>query len=201
MFRAMERTNEPLTKGEKTQRRLVEAGFELFGQDGYNGVAAEAIVERAGVTRGALYHHFTGKQQLFEAVLVHCQMLISDQIMSAATAHVDPIDRLIHGSVGSLDALADDGLRRILIEDGPSVLGWSRWRAIDAEHGCALLRDSIQSLTDAGLIVGYSSDTLACVISGAINDLAAWISASDDPDAAYVSARKTLGTILRKILK
>ena len=196
----MARANSLVERGEETVARLIETAHSQFKEWGYNAVAAEAIVEQAGVTRGALYHHFNGKQGLFEAVFVECECRIAEKITEAAKRYADPHKQLLAGSLAFLDACADPGLRRIVIEDAPAVLGWSAWRRIDAEHGFALLRNAIQRLEADGRLGGYSVDALAYLLSGAMNELAMWVAESQSPRAALRAAKKTLEVLLRRIV-
>src|ERR1044072_5433349 len=116
-------------RSESTRRALVEAARPLFAAGGYAGVGAEEIVRSAGVTRGALYHHFGGKRDLFEAVYeriaVELALRIADGALSAgATA---PLEAMRAGAEMFLRAATEPEAQRIVLLDGPSVLGWDRW--------------------------------------------------------------------------
>lgn len=196
----MARAHTLVERGEETVGRLIEIAYSQFKERGYHGVAAEAIVEQAGVTRGALYHHFDGKQGLFEAVFIECERRIAEQIADAARRHNAPHEQLVAGSLAFLDACADPGLRRIVIEDAPAVLGWSVWRRIDADHGFALLKHVLQRLEADGSLSGYSSDALAYLLSGAMNELAMWVAQSETPRATLRAAKKTLKALLQRMV-
>ncbi len=200
MFVNMARANSRVEQGEETVARLIEVAFSLFSEHGYHAVAAETVVERAGVTRGALYHHFDGKQGLFEAVFIECEKRIAARIEQAARRKREPVAQLIAGSLAFLEACADAGLRRVVIEDGPAVLGWPAWRRIDAEHGFALLRGAILRLEADRRLRGYSSEALAYLLSGAMNELAMWVAESPRPPAALAAAKKTLNALLRRAI-
>lgn len=194
----MARATSLVEQGEETVSRLIEVAFSLFSERGYHTVAAEVIVEQAGVTRGALYHHFDGKRGLFEAVFIECEQQIAARIQQAARRKSDVQDQLIAGSLAFLDSCADARLRRIVIEDGPAVLGWSAWRRIDSEHGFALLRNAIQALEADSRLSGYSTDALAYLLSGAMNELAMWVAGSQTPRKTLQAAKTTLKTLLQR---
>lgn len=194
----MARAKSRVAQGEQTVRRLVDVALALFGAQGYHSVAADTIVDQAGVTRGALYHHFDGKRGLFEAVFIDCERQIAHRIRNAASRHDDARDQLVAGSLAFLEACADEGLRRIVIEDAPTVLGWSTWRRIDAVHGLALLRGAIDQLAAEGRLSGYSPEALTYLFSGAMNELAMWVAESKAPRAALEAAGATLQSLLER---
>src|SRR5207302_6267465 len=112
---------------------------ELFAAHGYGAVATEEIVRAAGVTRGALYHHFTGKRELFEAVYEEVERGLVEQIASSAVSSAtDPLAALHAGAQAFLDACEDPAVQRIALVDAPSVLGWERWREIGLRYGFGL---------------------------------------------------------------
>src|SRR5947199_1132948 len=133
----------PRTKAaqrEATTAALISAARELFAQRGYAGVATEEIVQRAGVTRGALYHHFRGgKEDLFRAVLIQISAETVQRIAAVATATKDPWEALVLGCEAFLDACASPDVQRIVLINAPSVLGWDVRRAIDADYGLGLV--------------------------------------------------------------
>src|SRR5437588_197561 len=129
----------PRTKAaqrEATTAALVDAARELFAGRGYANVGTEEIVQQAGVTRGALYHHFRGgKEELFRAVVVQISAETAGRVREVARANDDPWNALIHGIDAFLDACALPDVQRILLVDGPAVLGWDVWRAVGNEMG------------------------------------------------------------------
>ena len=143
----------PRTKAaqrEATTAALVDAARELFAGRGYANVGTEEIVQQAGVTRGALYHHFRGgKEELFRAVVVQISAETAGRVREVARANDDPWNALIHGIDAFLDACALPDVQRILLVDGPAVLGWDVWRAIDNDYGLRLLEGALQRPTPA----------------------------------------------------
>ncbi len=197
----MARAHSKVQQGQETAEVLVRIGHELFSELGFNGVSAEKLVETAGLTRGALYHHFDGKLGLFEAVFIACEQEIATRIEAAAATKDTPAEQLIAASLAFLDACADPVLRRIVVDEAPSVLGWSKWREIDTAHGLALLRGAIQQLHDDGKLQGYSVDALAYLLSGAMNELAMWMTESGDAEERLGEAKRNLEALLRSIME
>lgn len=199
MFVNMARAYSKVEQGAETARHLIHVGHRLFSEFGYHGVAAETIVAAAGLSRGALYHHFDGKQGLFEAVFIDCERQIVERVVKAASGKEASRDQLVAGSLAFLSACADPDLRRVVIEDAPAVLGWPKWRQIDADHGLSLLRNAIEGLEAEGQLAGYSVEALVYLLSGAMNELAMWVAKSDKPRAALKSAELTLTALLQEI--
>jgi AcrR family transcriptional regulator len=191
----------PRTKAgqrEATTAALIAAATELFAQRGYAGVGTEEIVQSAGVTRGALYHHFRGgKEQLFQAVLVKISADMTQRIATQALAASDPWEALVVGIDAFLDACTAPEIQRIVLIDGPSVLGWDLWRAIDAEHGLGLLEVAVQSAIDAGLLMPQPAKAVAHVLLGALDEAAMVVARADDP----VTARQEMGQTIRRLLQ
>ena len=138
-----------------TRRQLLAAARALFAEKGYAETSTPDIVKAAGVTRGALYHHFADKQALFAAVVEEEHALLALTIHQAAEAGDEepgPIKALIRGGEGFLDAMQDAGRRRILIIDAPAVLGRDALDAIDARHGLQTLIEGVEAAIAAGAI-------------------------------------------------
>ena len=161
-------------------------------------MGTEEIVRRAGVTRGALYHHFRGgKEDLFRAVLVQVSAGVVKQVAQVAVATDDPWEQLVRGSEAFLDASATPEVQRIMMTDGPAVLGWDVWRAIDTEHGLGLLDAAIGRAMDAGRLLPGSSTAVAHVLAGALEEAAMVVARSEDP----VAAREEMGQTVRRLLE
>ena len=191
----------PRTKAaqrEATTAALIKAARELFAERGYADVGTEEIVKRAGVTRGALYHHFRGgKEELFRAVLVQISAETVQGVAAAAAGVEDPWEALVVGSGAFLDACATPEVQRIMLIDGPSVLGWDVWRAIDTDYGLGLLEAAVQRAMDEGRLVPGSSSAVAHVLAGALDEAAMVVARADDPAAA----RQEMGQTVRRLLE
>src|SRR5437764_1621019 len=137
---------------EATRTALIAAARALFADRGYADVGTEEIVSRAGVTRGALYHHFRGKQDLFRAVYEVVEEEVTMRIAAGMQDVADPIDLLRKGSQLFLDACVEPEIQRIALIDAPSVLGWEEWREIGQRYGLGLVQIALQNAMDAGLL-------------------------------------------------
>src|SRR6476620_523264 len=116
------------SRREATRAALIAAARELFAARGYAGVGTEEIVQRAGVTRGALYHHFTGKDDLFRAVYERVEQELTQRIVTEVPLVGDPVAVLRGGTAVFLDACLEPEVQQICLLDAPAVLGYDEWR-------------------------------------------------------------------------
>jgi AcrR family transcriptional regulator len=182
---------------EATRAALVAAARPLFAERGYAGVGAEEIVRAAGVTRGALYHHFGGKEGLLEAVYREVEAEVTRQVVTGAAATAkDPLDALRISTGLFLDACMKPEVQRILLLDAPAVLGWSRWREIAAEHGLGVVEAGLSAAMEAGQIAEQPVRPLAHVLMGALDEAAMLVGRAEDPEAAKREVEATLGGLL-----
>ena len=190
----------PRTKAEQTEvttSALLAAARELFAERGYAAVGTEEIVQRAGVTRGALYHHFRGgKEELFRKVLVQISAEMAQLVVRAASTVEDPWEELVVGIDAFLDACATREVQRILLVDGPAVLGWDAWRTIDAEYGLGLLEAAVQRAIDAGRLPPQPAKAVAHVLLGALDEAAMVVARAQDTAAARVEMGRTVHRLL-----
>jgi len=169
-----------------TRRALLEAGRELFAARGFAGAGQEEIVERAGVTRGALAHHFATKQGLFRAVVESLEGELAEHIAIAAMRGHDPMGHLRLGCLAFLDAALDPAVRRIVLLDAPAVLGWQAWREIDTTYGLGLVSEALDHCMEAGLMAPRPVQPLAHILLAALNEAAMLVANADDPVATRV---------------
>jgi AcrR family transcriptional regulator len=155
----------------RTRAALLDAARTLFARNGYAATSTPAIVREAGITRGALYHHFTDKADLFRAVVEREQAAIAGEI-EKASASSNPVAAIRHGGEAFLDAMRDPGRRRILLVDGPAVLGTAAMREIDARHAGRTLVAGVQDAIDGGAMRALPSHALADLIDAAFDRVA-----------------------------
>ncbi len=190
----------PRTKAaqrEATTAALIAAGRGLFAECGYAGVGTEEIVQSAGLTRGALYHHFRGgKEDLFRAVLVQISAETTQRVMQAALATPDPFESLVLGADAFLDACATPEVQQIMLIDGPAVLGWEVWRAADSDYALGLLEAALQRAIDAGRLADQPTRALAHVLIGALDEAAMVVARADDQEAARAEMAQTVRRLL-----
>ena len=178
-------TNKQVQRSAITRAALLEAARGLFGERGYAAVGTEEIVRHAGVTRGALYHQFKDKEQLFEAVFEEVEARTTQRIANEALAGAtDPLAALRAGARAFLAVCAEPEVERIVLLDAPAVLGWERWRAIGLRHGLGLVAGTIQAGIDAGAIAPQPATPLAHVLIGALDESALYVARAEDPEAA-----------------
>jgi AcrR family transcriptional regulator len=193
-----ERPRTKAAQREATTAALLAAARELFAERGYAVVGTEEIVKRAGVTRGALYHHFRGgKEELFRAVLVQISAETMERVLQAAATTEDPFEELVLGAEAFLDACMTPEVQRIMLTDGPAVLGWDVWRAIDTDHGLGLLEAAVRHAIDSGTLLPGSPTAVAHVLAGALDEAAMVVARAEDP----VTARAEMGLTIRRLLE
>lgn len=194
----------PRTQAERlaaTRAALLKEARTIFAASGYEAAATEEIVKRAKVTRGALYHHFKDKRALFEAVVVEVARGIAGTIDDMAVPFTspigtDPLGALIEGTQAFLDACLDPAVRRIYLIDAPAVLGWHRWREIDAPHGVRSLREGVAAVLAGRPDPGLAVEPVTFLLAGAFNEAALWIAESKDEKAA----RKEMDRVLEEFI-
>src|SRR6266487_3791342 len=199
--RRMTRTKHDL-RSEATRRRLVTAARALFGARGFAEVGTEEIVRAAGVTRGALYHQFRDKADLFAAVAEEVEAEIAERIADAAGAEAaaDPVGALRSGARLFLDACAEPEVERIILLDAPAVLGWQAWRDLAGRYGLGLVQFGLQSAIEAGAIVPQPIAPLAHVLIGALNESALYVARAEDPAAAREQCVAIIDRILHGLM-
>lgn len=178
-----------------TARRILEAATAQFAEHGAAATSVDDIARSAGVTRGAVYHHYTSKPGLFAAVAAAQQRHIADAIF-AATDGQDAAAALRSGSHAFLDAITRGAAARLLLVEGPAMLSWAEWRRGDSEGAAALLREG---LAEAGAAPGLL-DAMTAALSGAMNELALWLSERPADDAARMSAHGSLDQLLDAVV-
>jgi AcrR family transcriptional regulator len=189
--------NRKAEQSEQTRAALLEAARGLFSGRGYAAVSTEEIVQTAGVTRGALYHHFKDKLDLFTAVVEGVEQEILERVAAAAIAETDPWEQQRVAVGAFLDVCLDPAVQRIVLTDAPSVLGLNAWREIEARYGLALVRAGLQLVMEAGLIEEQPIEPLAHMLLGAMAEGGLLIARADDPAAA----RREVGDSLDRILR
>jgi AcrR family transcriptional regulator len=161
-------------KAQKTRAQLVAAARKLFARQGFAATSTEEILQKAGVTRGALYHHFKDKAALFEAVCVAMHEEAVAEISDVTGEDVPPFDGLVAGSLAWIDHTAKPDVNRILIVEAPAVLGWERWNALDRMYGFGELMIGVEAARASGAIRDIGAEELAVLLNGAMNAGVIW---------------------------
>src|SRR5688572_19680495 len=181
-----------------TRAALLKAARTIFAEQGYAAAATEEIVRRAKVTRGALYHHFEDKRSLFDAVASEVAREIAEKI-DAMTPMDDPLKALIVGTGAFLDACLDPAVRRIYLIDAPAVLGWHRWREIDAPHGVRSLREGVSAMLAERPDDALAVEPTTFLLAGAFNEAALWIAEAKDEKAARRAMDRSLAALIERL--
>ena len=186
-------------RSEATRSALIRAGRELFGARGYGAVGTEEVVARAGVTRGALYHQFADKRDLFRAVVEALEEDVIGRVGRSLAGVSGPGEALTAMMGGWLDVCEDDEVQRIMLLDAPGVLGWDEWRAIGHRYGLGEVIGLLDAAIEAGAIARQPAVPLAHVVIGALDEAALYIARAEDPKAARAEMEGVLGRLLRSL--
>jgi AcrR family transcriptional regulator len=181
MQRELRRSNRERT--ETTRTALMEAARRLFVENGYAETATPDIVAAAGVTRGALYHHFADKQALFRAVVEQEAVAVAAEIERSAPATLPAAEALLAGGDAYLEAMREPGRTRLLLLDGPAVLGREAMDAIDNRHGNRTLREGLVAAMRSGEILKIPVDALTALIAAAFDRAALAIEGGGNSEA------------------
>ncbi|GAA2271997.1 TetR/AcrR family transcriptional regulator [Glycomyces scopariae] len=173
---------------EATRRALLAEGRRRFAADGYHDVVLSEVAQGAGVTKGAAYHHFGSKLGLFRAVVAEVQEELGERVAAEADARADLWEQLRAGCRAFLAAGTDPSVSRILLVDGPTVLGWDEWRAMDEASSGRHLEEALASLVGAGVIEEQPVEPLARLLSGAMNETALWLARTGDEETLEQAA-------------
>ena len=167
-------------RSDETRRALIDAARLLFAERGYASVSTEEIVRAARVTRGALYHHFKGKEDLFRAVYEEVERDLVERIAADASSAGDPLEALRMGARGFLDACEDPAVQRIALLDAPSVLRWEQWREIGERYGFGVIQAALEAAMDAARIERQPVRPLAHLLMGSIHEAAMVVARAGD---------------------
>ena len=167
-------------RSEETREALIAEARTLFAQRGFAAVGTEEIVRAARLTRGALYHHFESKEDLFRAVYEVVEQELVEQIAAQAAAATDPLQALHAGARAFLDACEDPTVQRITLIDAPSVLGWEQWREIGLRYGFGLVQATLEEAMEAKQIERQPVRPLAHLLLGSIDEAAMLVARADD---------------------
>lgn len=177
----MKRTKE---EADQTVKLLIEIGTVLFSERGYAAVSLEEIVQTANLTRGAVYHHFKNKKGLFLSVFEHTQKLIAEEISKVDDQSTDLWDQLIDGCRIFIEAASRTTICRIVLIDGPAVLGWQTFRKLDKKYSMNLLQEQIEVMQEQAIFKAVPSTALTHALSGAINEASIWVSEQENREKA-----------------
>jgi AcrR family transcriptional regulator len=187
------------SKAAHTRRSLVVAARQLFGERGHAATSVDEIVRLAGVTKGALYHHFTDKDDLFRAVVEDVKGEVTTVVGAAfmeAASEPDALDTVTRGCLAFIDAHRDPAVQRITILDARAVLDASTRRELDARYEVAVVRGALRRAARLGVIDPQPFGPLAHVIAGALSEACALLAEADDDEAVREEVRAVVSRLL-----
>ncbi len=186
-------------RSETTRSALIAAARRLFAERGYAAVGTEEIVREAGVTRGALYHHFEGKPELMAGVYEQLEAELAQELADSLVPGASVIQTLRGGADAFLDHCLEPEVQRIVLLDAPAVLGWERWREIGSRYALGLISTLLSTGMESGEIREQPVQPLAHALLGALDEIAMLVGRSEDPVAARQAAGETVSTLLEAL--
>jgi AcrR family transcriptional regulator len=183
----------------ETREALIEAARPLFAAQGFAEVALETIVRAAGVTRGALYHHFADKTELFAAVFEKVEGEVAARMGEAIAAsnQTDPVEVMRLGADFWLDVCSDPEVQRIVLVDAPAVLGWTRWTEIGDRYNTGMVRALLTNAVKTGRIPPQPIEATVLTILGAMREATLYVARAEDHD----QARKDAGAVMNRLIR
>lgn len=192
----------PAKRPSKNRDKLLKAARRLFAERGYAETGTEDIVREAGVTRGALYHQFADKRDLFRALLEEMLPEIGQRLFEETMARIahDREDLQV-GCRVLLGIYTDAEVRRLFLIEGPAVLGLADWQALQAPLSTLFLDHALQHLVDEGFIAAGEMRSMNALLSGALQQAALGIAAAGDPEAARADYTAGLDRIIEGLMR
>jgi AcrR family transcriptional regulator len=187
-------------QGRATRGQLIEVATRLFAEHGYEGTSIEAVLSAAGVSRGALYHHFAGKEALFEAVVSAVSEQVTVKLTEAVRGRDDPLDAMRTAAIAWIGLAADPVIQRVVLVDAPSVLGWDRWRAMDDGRTLGTMRAMLQAISDSGRLPAELVGPFSHMILAALDEIVLVIARAPDSKAAVAEGTMAVQALIDRLL-
>lgn len=191
--------NKRVAQGQTTRAGLVAVAQELFARRGYEATSIPAVLEAAGVSRGALYHHFASKEALFEAVVEAVEIDVTVKVARATRGTREPLDALRRGCAAYVAMCRDPVIRQVSLVDAPAVLGWARWRELDARHAFGMLKASVAAIAAGGRLKPDLVDVVAHMILAALMEVALLVAREDDGRLAVRRGQAAIDELLTSL--
>ncbi len=181
---------------ESTRKALVDSALDLFTKRGYSATSLDAIVKRARVTKGALYHHFSGKQALFEAAFDVVETAAITKLATVVDGDGTAWERAMAGIKAYVGVCLEPTYQRIVIHEAPVVMGWERWREAEEHFSYGLVRATVESLVEAGEIEPLPVEVTARILFGALSAGGETIASAADPKKTAADVIKAITTVM-----
>ncbi|GAA3217497.1 TetR/AcrR family transcriptional regulator [Nonomuraea helvata] len=180
-------------RGAATRERVLAIATRLFAERGYDDTSIETVLQESGLSRGALYHHYAGKDALFEAVLEATESDIGRKIVEAVRGITDPAAALRTGVLAWISLAGDPVIKRLVLIDAPSVMGWERWRAMEERYSFGMLKAALEA---TGAVPAEFLDLHAHMLLAAVNESALLVARGGEHDTAVAAVEEFLRRIL-----
>jgi AcrR family transcriptional regulator len=187
-----ESPNRRVEQGVATRATLIAVARRLFTEKGYAATSTEEIVQTAEVTRGALYYHFTDKEDLFKAVFETVEAEFLERVMAASAGATSPLEALKLGLDAFLELCLDPDIQQIVLHEGPAALGWQTWHEIDARYAFGAVKLALEAAMDSGELDRHDSDAMAHAIVGAMMQAGLVLAQSDNQRQTQEAMRDAL---------
>jgi AcrR family transcriptional regulator len=188
--------NKRVERGLITRRRIIAVAKSLLAKNGYEGVSIEDILEHCKISRGAFYHHFETKEALFQAVLEMVEEEVAQVLAKASSGFEDPVEALKAGCDAWFALAREPAVRQIVLTDALTVVGWEKWREIDARHGFGRLKAALKLIAAQGRIPEESIEIFAHILLATVIELGFLIARAKDREATTKTARAAYGQLL-----
>ena len=191
--------NRKLEQGVATRARLLDAATALFAEHGYAGTSVEMLLAEAQVSRGAFYHHFASKEAVFEAAVEAVESRVIRALAEQAAVAVSAKHSLLLGCQAYLRMARDPTVGRLCLIDAPNVLGWDRWRELDARYGFGLMKMGVETAAGEARLPPELAESLAHVLLAALMELALLVARADKPRVALRRSEETMATLIDRL--
>jgi AcrR family transcriptional regulator len=192
--------NKNVERGQATRAHLVDVATQLFATHGYDGTSIEAVLAEAGVSRGSLYHHFPGKDALFWAVLEGVVTRAGEQLTVLERDAPDPVAALRVGYLGWIRLASDPVVQQTVLIDAPAVLGWQRYRELDAQGKLGWIKTALTYAVETGRVERRHVDVFAHIVLAAANEVALMIARADNPATTLPDAEGAFAEFLDRLV-
>ena len=194
-FRMARKTFE---EAQQTRRRILDTAFRHCQERGYEGLSLADVAQEAQVTRGAIYHHFAGKQALFLEMVEELLGRMGDAIVESAEKAPDTWQSLLDGCRTFLEASQTEAYQTIILGQAPAVLGTEHWNRLDQQYTTHSLNSVLIELVAEGVILIPDTRAAAEALSGAMNQLSRWVAAGHPLKTAWDTLELLLKSLLAK---
>jgi AcrR family transcriptional regulator len=187
-------------RGTATRARIIAVATALFTAHGYEGTSIETVLRETGLSRGALYHHFSSKDELFVAVLEAIEAEIAEATVKGSRGSATPAAALRAGCGVFLELAQTPKVRQVLLRDAPGVIGWQKWRELDARYGFGLLRAALERAAAAGALDKQLVEPFAHMLLASLLEVALMSARADAKPATLRQARAALNELIDRLV-